>query len=119
MRRADDDHRLFPAVVAADQSRLLADMLGVMTGVGLVRHQRTEGGGKDRKVGVDLDPRPGPAEVVVEAAPRLAGDKFELDALPLGQAEHEPGPFPEVLGNRGDRRVEAVGGTACDSRQAT
>src|SRR5262249_47235189 len=61
------------------------------------------------KVGVDRDPTPQLAEVVVEARPRFVGHKVEVDVLTVGESEHAVCALAEVIGKRVDRRVELRG----------
>ena len=85
-------------------------VFGVMAGIGLVSHEMGERGRQHREIDVDRDLRLEPAQVVVEATPGLVGHQLEGDALAIGQTEQGPGPVPEVLGERGDRRLEVLDG---------
>ena len=104
LRGADQEDRLLEPVAAPDQAHLLAAVLGVVPGIGLVRDEVGERRRQHRQVGVDRHPRAQPAEVVVETRPRLVGDELELDVLALGQPEEPLGPLAQVLGQRIDGR---------------
>ena len=80
------------------QPDLLARVLGVVAGVGLVGHQMGEADGKDREVGVDSHAALQVAEVVVEPSPRLIGDELELDMLAFGKSKQLASPGAQVLG---------------------
>ena len=110
LRRADEEDRLLDVAAPADQADLLAGVLGVVAGVGLVGDEVAERGAEHGQVGVDGDPAAEVAEVVVEAGPRLVGDELEVDVLAVGQAEQRVGARAEVVGQRVDRGVELVDG---------
>ena len=110
LRGADHEDRLLEPALPADEADLLAAVLGVVAGVGLVGDEVGERGGEHRQVGVDHDPAAQVAEVVVEARPRLVGDEVEVDVLALGQAEEPVGALAEVLGERVDGRAQLLDG---------
>ena len=66
LRGADDEDRLLQPALAADESDLLAAVLGVVAGVGLMGDEVSERGGQHREVGIDDRPAVEVAEVVVE-----------------------------------------------------
>ncbi len=71
----------------AHQPHLLAGVLGVVAGVGLVGDQVGDGRAEHREVGVDGHPAGQAALVVVEPRPRLVGHQLPVDVLALGQTE--------------------------------
>src|SRR5918999_2224227 len=102
--RADEDDRLLEPPALADEQRLLADALGVVARIGLVRDQLAEERGRLGQVGANRDPAAQTAEVVVERRPRHLGDELDLNALALRQAELGRGHVAQV-GDDGEQRV--------------
>ena len=94
---------------APNQAHLLAAVLGVVPGVGLVRDEMGERRRQHREVGVDRDHRAQSAQIGVEARPRLVRDELELDALALGEPEEQGGALAQVVGQRVDRRRQHLG----------
>ena len=73
--------------LVAHQPDLLAGVLGVVAGIGLVGDEVGDRGGQHRQVEVDGHPAAQVAEVVVEPRPRLVGHQLPVDVLAVGQAE--------------------------------
>ena len=108
LRGAHEEDRLFEPTVPPDQARFLTTVLGVVTGIGLVRHEMTERGAQDRKVRVDRDAAAQAAEVVVESRPRFAGLELPFDVLTFGKPEELLRSVTKVVGQRANRRIELV-----------
>jgi hypothetical protein len=69
----------------AHEARFLADGLGVVAGIRLVRNDEREEVRADREVGVDLDPALQVAEVRVVRGPRTALDGLASIRSPSGR----------------------------------
>ena len=108
LRGADQEDGLLEVTLLSDQAHLLAGVLGVVPGIGLVRDEVPDGGGEHRQVDVDRNPAAQPAQVVVEPGPRLVRLEQPLDRLAVGQTERPVGALPEVLGQRLDDRFELL-----------
>ncbi len=102
LRGPNQEDRLLFVPSLANQPHLLAGVLGVVAGVGLVGHEVGNGRAQHREVGVDGHPAGQPALVVVEPRPGLVGDQFPFDMLTLREAEKPIGALAEVIGQRVD-----------------
>jgi len=106
--RAHEEDRLFQPAAAPHEPDLLAGVLGVVPGIGLVGDEVGEGGGEHGQVDVDGHPTAQPAQVVVEARPRPVADELPVDVLAVGQAEEVARAGAEVVGQRRHRCLERV-----------
>ena len=105
----DQEDGLLGMALALDQPRLLAAVLGVVAGIGLVRDQPGQVGHLLLEVGVDGDGGAVVAEVVVEPRPRLVGDHLVGDGLGVGQRVFGAHAVAQRAGERVDGFLEPVG----------
>ena len=103
-----EDGLLHPSS-APDQPHLLAAVLGVVSGIGLVGHEMGERGRQNGKVGVHRHARMEIAQIGVEARPRLVLHQLEIDVLAFGESEETIGPLAQLFGQRGDGVGQSVG----------
>ncbi len=83
-------------------------MLGVVTRIGLVRHQPRQVRHQLLDVGIDGDRRAVVAQVVVEARPRLVGHHLILDGFAVGKRILGADPVAQRAGERLDAFAQPI-----------
>ena len=109
LRGVHQEDGLLGVALAIDQPDLLTAVLGVVTRIGLVRHQPRQVRRQLLDVGIDGDRRAVIAEVVVEARPRLVGHHLVLNGFGVGKRILGADPVAQRAGERRDAFGQPLG----------